>query len=176
MASNPKVLVFFGAFIPQFVAPGADQTGQLILLCATAMAVAAISDSLYAVLTGRARALFSPPRAHPVGRRRRHPDRRRNLAGADAREIAIFGPRRWSGALERTGKKAPLERRGPDGYLPSRNLWIAVWSADRPTFSAARAQMSAIPVMVGTSTPSCSARSDAVRRSLAISAMVKPAA
>lgn len=59
MASNPKVLVFFGAFIPQFVAPGADQTGQLILLCATAMAVAAISDSLYAVLTGRARALFS---------------------------------------------------------------------------------------------------------------------
>jgi threonine/homoserine/homoserine lactone efflux protein len=59
MASNPKVLVFFGAFIPQFVAPGADQTSQIILLCATAMVIAAISDSLYAILTGRARALFS---------------------------------------------------------------------------------------------------------------------
>ncbi len=59
MASNPKVLVFFGAFIPQFVSPGADQTSQIILLCATAMVIAAVSDSLYAILTGRARALFS---------------------------------------------------------------------------------------------------------------------
>lgn len=59
MASNPKVLAFFGAFIPQFVSSGTDQTAQLILLCATAMVIAAISDSLYAILTGRARALFS---------------------------------------------------------------------------------------------------------------------
>lgn len=59
MASNPKVLVFFGAFIPQFVSPGADQTAQLVVLCATAMVIAAVSDSLYAILTGRARTLFS---------------------------------------------------------------------------------------------------------------------
>ncbi|MBV9833026.1 MAG: LysE family translocator [Alphaproteobacteria bacterium] len=59
MASNPKVLVFFGAFIPQFVSPGGDQTSQIIVLCATAMMIAAISDSLYAILTGRARALFT---------------------------------------------------------------------------------------------------------------------
>lgn len=59
MASNPKVPVFFGAFIPQFVSPSGDHTTQIIVLCATAMVIAAISDSVYAILTGRARALFS---------------------------------------------------------------------------------------------------------------------
>ncbi|HKU98928.1 MAG TPA: LysE family translocator [Vineibacter sp.] len=59
MLSNPKVLIFFGAFIPQFVSPDGDQAGQIALLGVTAMAVALVSDSVYAVLTGRARALFS---------------------------------------------------------------------------------------------------------------------
>ncbi len=59
MLSNPKVLIFFGAFIPQFINPEHDQVGQIALLGVTAMGVALVSDSVYAVLTGRARSLFS---------------------------------------------------------------------------------------------------------------------
>lgn len=59
MLSNPKVLIFFGAFIPQFVDPDGDHVGQIALLGVTAMAVALVSDSVYAILTGRARTLFS---------------------------------------------------------------------------------------------------------------------
>ena len=59
MLSNPKVLIFFGAFIPQFVNADGDHVSQIALLGVTAMAVALVSDSIYAILTGRARALFS---------------------------------------------------------------------------------------------------------------------
>ena len=59
MLSNPKVLLFFGAFIPQFVDPRGDHVFQVALLGATAMAVAAISDGAYAVLTGRAGTLLA---------------------------------------------------------------------------------------------------------------------
>ncbi len=59
MLSNPKALIFFGAFIPQFMNPDGDYLGQIVLLCATAMAVALVTDGMYAILTGRARALFS---------------------------------------------------------------------------------------------------------------------
>lgn len=62
MLSNPKGLLWFGAFIPQFVDPSGDYVGQIILLGVTAMAVALVSDGAYAVLTGRAGALLS--RAH----------------------------------------------------------------------------------------------------------------
>jgi homoserine/homoserine lactone efflux protein len=59
MLSNPKVLLFFGAFIPQFVDPQGDYVGQVALLGATAMAVAMITDGAYAVVTGRAGRLIS---------------------------------------------------------------------------------------------------------------------
>jgi homoserine/homoserine lactone efflux protein len=59
MLSNPKVLLFFGAFIPQFVDPRGDQAWQVALLGVTAMLVAMISDGAYAVLTGRAGALLA---------------------------------------------------------------------------------------------------------------------
>jgi homoserine/homoserine lactone efflux protein len=59
MLSNPKVLLFFGAFIPQFVDPRGDQVWQVALLGVTAMAVAMISDGGYAVLTGRAGTLLA---------------------------------------------------------------------------------------------------------------------
>src|SRR5207237_846556 len=54
MISNPKVLLFFGAFIPQFVDPAGDTRFQVVLLGATAMIVATLSDGTYALLTGRA--------------------------------------------------------------------------------------------------------------------------
>jgi homoserine/homoserine lactone efflux protein len=59
MLSNPKVLLFFGAFIPQFVDPRGDQAFQVALLGVSAMAVAMLSDGAYAVLTGRAGTLLA---------------------------------------------------------------------------------------------------------------------
>jgi threonine/homoserine/homoserine lactone efflux protein len=59
MLSNPKVLLFFGAFIPQFVDPRADHVSQVALLGVSAMVVAMLSDGAYAVLTGRAGTLLA---------------------------------------------------------------------------------------------------------------------
>jgi threonine/homoserine/homoserine lactone efflux protein len=66
--SNPKALLWFGAFIPQFVDPAGNYVGQVVLLGLTAMAVAAPSDAVYAVLTGRAGALFAARHARTVSR------------------------------------------------------------------------------------------------------------
>jgi threonine/homoserine/homoserine lactone efflux protein len=68
LMANPKALLWFGAFIPQFVDPTSNYVGQTILLGVTAMAVAAISDSAYAVLTGRAGAFLSKKRIRLLSR------------------------------------------------------------------------------------------------------------
>jgi homoserine/homoserine lactone efflux protein len=68
MLSNPKVLLFFGAFIPQFVDPGGDPATQVALLGATAMATAALSDATYALLAGRAGTLLSQKRVRLVSK------------------------------------------------------------------------------------------------------------
>ncbi len=52
--SNPKTLVFFGAFLPQFIDPAGDYFQQVLIMGATAITVAAISDGLYAILIGGA--------------------------------------------------------------------------------------------------------------------------
>lgn len=52
--SNPKTLVFFGAFLPQFIDPAAEYLPQVAIMGATAIVVASISDGLYAVLVGGA--------------------------------------------------------------------------------------------------------------------------
>jgi threonine/homoserine/homoserine lactone efflux protein len=59
LMANPKALLWFGAFIPQFVDPKGNYVAQIVLLGATAMAVALVSDGAYAVLTGRAGSLLS---------------------------------------------------------------------------------------------------------------------
>jgi len=66
--SNPKGLLWFGAFIPQFVDPAGAYVGQIVLLGVTAMAVALVSDGAYALLTGRAGALLSRSRVRLVSR------------------------------------------------------------------------------------------------------------
>jgi threonine/homoserine/homoserine lactone efflux protein len=68
MMSNPKALLWFGAFIPQFVDPKGDYVGQTVLLGLTAMAVALLSDGAYAVLTGGAGSLLSRKRVRLVSR------------------------------------------------------------------------------------------------------------
>ena len=52
--SNPKVLFFFGALIPQFLTPGSDTLLQTLLLGATFIGVATTLDSSYALLAGGA--------------------------------------------------------------------------------------------------------------------------
>ena len=68
LLSNPKVLIFFGAFIPQFIDMSAPRGPQIALLGLTFMLIVAVSDIAYAVLAGRARALLSVRRARLASR------------------------------------------------------------------------------------------------------------
>jgi homoserine/homoserine lactone efflux protein len=68
LMANPKALLWFGAFIPQFVDPKGNYVAQIVGLSLTAMAVALISDGAYAVLTGRAGAFLSRKRIRLVSR------------------------------------------------------------------------------------------------------------
>lgn len=68
LLSNPKVLVFFGAFIPQFVDIGKDHFPQVALLGATFMVTAVLTDAVYALLAGRARLFFSAQRTQLLSR------------------------------------------------------------------------------------------------------------
>ncbi|MCD6041760.1 MAG: lysine exporter protein LysE/YggA [Burkholderiales bacterium] len=68
LMANPKALLWFGAFIPQFVDPKGNYVGQIVLLGVTAMAVALVSDGAYAVLTGGAGNLLSKKRIKLVSR------------------------------------------------------------------------------------------------------------
>lgn len=62
LMSNPKALLWFGAFIPQFVDPNGNYVGQIMLLGATAMATAALTDGAYAILGGRTGKVMSRQR------------------------------------------------------------------------------------------------------------------
>ncbi len=53
--TNPKTLLFYGAFLPQFIAPGADPGPQLALLAATFLAVAVALDSCWALAAAQLR-------------------------------------------------------------------------------------------------------------------------
>ena len=68
LLSNPKVLVFFGAFIPQFMDMSRDHVSQVALFGVTFMVIAGITDAMYALLAGRARAFFSARRTRLVSR------------------------------------------------------------------------------------------------------------
>jgi threonine/homoserine/homoserine lactone efflux protein len=66
--SNPKGLLWFGAFIPQFIDPKGNYVAQIILLGLTAMATALVSDGAYAILVGRAGSALSKRRVQLVNR------------------------------------------------------------------------------------------------------------
>ncbi len=73
--TNPKVIVFFAAILPQFVDRQAGHVPvQIIALGAIFAAVALISDSAWALAAGTARALAGPlPPAPGPARRHRRP-------------------------------------------------------------------------------------------------------
>lgn len=66
--SNPKALIFLGAFLPQFVSREGAALPQVIALGLIFMLVAGVSDSLYAVLGGRMRFLLSEARVKLLSR------------------------------------------------------------------------------------------------------------
>ncbi|RXH06782.1 LysE family translocator [Bradyrhizobium vignae] len=68
LLSNPKVLVFFGAFIPQFMDLNRPHFPQVALLGATFMVTAVMTDALYAIAAGRARKFFSARRTRMMSR------------------------------------------------------------------------------------------------------------
>lgn len=51
--ANPKALLFFGAFIPQFVVPEGNPAFQTMVLGGIFMVVGAVGDGLYALAAGR---------------------------------------------------------------------------------------------------------------------------
>ncbi len=70
-ALNPKGIVFFVAFLPQFIDPASPVASQLWILSVTFVVMAMVNAALYAVFAVSARRLLTTPRAQ----------RRFNLAG-----------------------------------------------------------------------------------------------
>jgi threonine/homoserine/homoserine lactone efflux protein len=66
--ANPKALLFFGAFLPQFVDLSAPTFPQIAVLGFFFMLVAGATDSIYAVIAGRARGLLSTVRIKALNR------------------------------------------------------------------------------------------------------------
>jgi homoserine/homoserine lactone efflux protein len=57
--TNPKTLLFYGAFVPQFVHSSENLGSQLALLSATFLAIAVAVDGGWALLAGTARSLLA---------------------------------------------------------------------------------------------------------------------
>ena len=77
-ALNPKGIIFFVAFLPQFISPNESVTRQLWVLAVTFVAMATVNATLYAVFAASARRLLSSPRAQ----------RRFNFAGGSLLSVA----------------------------------------------------------------------------------------
>lgn len=61
-ALNPKGIVFFMAFLPQFITPGAAVGQQLMILALTFVLMAIINATCYTVFAAAARTLLSAPK------------------------------------------------------------------------------------------------------------------
>lgn len=67
--TNPKTLIFYAAFFPQFVDPTQAAGPQLALLSVTFVVIATVLDTLYALLAGKLRKrLQDPSRARTTNR------------------------------------------------------------------------------------------------------------
>ncbi len=66
--SNPKTLLFLGAFLPQFVDVSRPAFGQIMSLGLVVMAVATASDCVYAILAGQARQILTAARIKLMSR------------------------------------------------------------------------------------------------------------
>lgn len=66
--SNPKALIFLGAFLPQFVDVSRPAFPQVMTLGIFFMLVAGSTDAIYAVVAGQARGLLSAARVRMISR------------------------------------------------------------------------------------------------------------
>ena len=66
--SNPKLLIFLGAFLPQFVDVTQPTFPQVMVLGLVFMFVAGATDAVYALVAGRARGLLNAARVRVVSR------------------------------------------------------------------------------------------------------------
>lgn len=57
--TNPKTLLFYAAFLPQFVVSSATAAPQLLLLATTFLSLAVVLDGAWAVLAGRVRGVLA---------------------------------------------------------------------------------------------------------------------
>jgi threonine/homoserine/homoserine lactone efflux protein len=57
--TNPKTLLFYGAFFPQFVSPAHAFLGQVVLLSTTFLVLAVLVDGSWALAAARARHLLA---------------------------------------------------------------------------------------------------------------------
>jgi threonine/homoserine/homoserine lactone efflux protein len=91
-ALNPKGIIFFVAFLPQFLRADAPLAGQLWLLAITFVALATLNAALYATFAATARRVLATPSAQ----------RRFNLCGGalltGAGIWALFARRAGAGA------------------------------------------------------------------------------
>ena len=65
---NPKALIFFGAFLPQFVNPSFPAWPQVIVLGLIEMAAGLIADGAYIIIAAKARDALTGKRAELVNR------------------------------------------------------------------------------------------------------------
>jgi len=65
-ALNPKGIIFFVAFLPQFIDTKADVTAQLWILAATFVALASLNATLYAMFAARAQQLLSSQKTQKI--------------------------------------------------------------------------------------------------------------
>ena len=66
--ANPKALIFFGAFLPQFVDLSAPSIPQIVILGLFFMLVAGSTDCVYALVAGGAREFINAARVRVVSR------------------------------------------------------------------------------------------------------------
>ena len=64
--SNPKALLFLGAFIPQFIDPTGNAIAQTLILGITFMVVATVLDGAYALVAGKTGRLLSQSNVRKV--------------------------------------------------------------------------------------------------------------